>query len=145
MRQILISVLSAFALFGCSSEGNRNVPLPYSIDEALQYRDYREQLQGVKLYFGNQRHPAVARTIGVRTTSQKSNAVGRENKETCARAFASALLRLKAAALKSGGDAVINIKSNYQHNEVSSESHYQCASGVLMSGVALMGTVVKLR
>jgi uncharacterized protein YbjQ (UPF0145 family) len=52
---------------------------------------------------------------------------------------------LKSAAVRSGGDAVINIKSNYKHREVSSESHFQCATGVLMSGVALKGTVVKLR
>lgn len=145
MRQILIFALSALIVSGCASEGERNVPLPYSITEALQYRDYKEKLQGVKLYFGHQRHPAVAKTIGLRTTSQKSNTFGRVNKESCARAFASALLRLRAAALRSGGDAVIDIKSNYDHIEVSSETHYQCASGAIMSGVALKGTVVKLR
>lgn len=143
MRQLLTLAFTSFVLYGCAAD--RNIPMPYSITESLQYGDYKEQLKGVRLFFGNQRHPAVAKTIGVRTTSQKSNAVGRENKETCARAFASALLRLKSAAISSGGDAVINIKSNYMHQEVSSETHYQCATGAIMSGVALKGTVVKLR
>ena len=145
MRQILILALTAFILSGCASEGNRNVPLPYSITEALTFKDYKARLDDVGLFYGNQRHPRVARSLGVRTTSQRSNAVGRKNKETCARAFASALLRLRSAALRMGGDAVIDIKSNYQHNEVSSETHYQCASGRIVSAVALKGTIVKLR
>ena len=57
-------------------------------------------------------------------------------KYSCARALASVLLVLKSAAVRSGGDAVINIKSNYKHRELSSESHFQCATGILMSGVA---------
>lgn len=145
MRQIVILSLMAFALSGCASEGNRNVPLPFSITEALTFADYEAKLDGVRYYFGDQRHPRVAKKFGIRTTSQRSNAVGRENKETCARAFASAMLRLKSAALRVGGDAVINIKSNYQHKQVSSQTHYQCASGAIISSVALMGTVVKLR
>jgi uncharacterized protein YbjQ (UPF0145 family) len=145
MRQILTFCLAALALSGCTTEGSRNVPLPYSITDALGYQDYREQLTGVRFYFGNQPHPRVAKNLGIRTTSQRSNAFGRNNKETCARAFASALLRLKAAALRSGGDAVIDIKSNYRHVEVSSDTQYQCASGALISAVALKGTIVKLR
>jgi uncharacterized protein YbjQ (UPF0145 family) len=145
MRQILILSLMTFLISGCASKENRNVPLPYSITEALTFRDYRAKLTGVRFYYGDQRHPRVAKNLGVRTTSQRSNAVGRENTESCARAFASAILRLRAAAIRLGGDAVINIKSNYQHNEVSSETQYQCASGAIMSAVALKGTIVKLR
>jgi uncharacterized protein YbjQ (UPF0145 family) len=135
--------MAAFALFGCVE--NRNVPLPHSISEALGYENYRERLQGVQFYFGNQKHPPVEKSFGEHRTAQRASSGGRQSKESCARALASALLRLKAAAIKSGGDAVVNIKSNYRHQEVTSESHFQCATGVLMSGVALKGTVVKLR
>ena len=145
MRQILTLTLTAFILLGCASGGDRNVPKPYSIKEALGFANYKERLKGVRFYFGDQRHPRVAKSLGVRSSNQRSNAVGRENKESCARAFASALLRFKSAALNLGGDAVINIKSNYKNNEVSSRSHYQCAAGALMSGVTIKGTVVKLR
>ena len=144
MRKILILALTVLAVSGCVA--NQNVPLPYSIDEALQYRDYKAQLQGVRFYFGNQPHPAVERSFGVSTTAQRASTAGdKDAKEVCARALTSALLRLKSAAIKNGGNAVINIKSNWKHNEVSSESQYQCATGALMSGVALKGTVVKLR
>jgi uncharacterized protein YbjQ (UPF0145 family) len=145
MRQILTLALTAIIVYGCAANGDRNVPKPYSITEALEQRDYKDKLKGVRLYFGNQRHPRVAKSLGVRTTSQRSNAVGRESNESCARAFASGLLRLRSAALRMGGDAVINIKSNYNHQEVSSATSYQCAAGAVMSGVALKGTIVKLR
>ena len=144
MRQALTSALMAIMLLGCAGE-DRNVPLSYSIADAMSLADYKDRLQGVDYYFGDQRHPPVEKSFGVRTTSQRSNTFARENEASCARAFASAMLRLRAAALRAGGDAVIDIKSNYEHNEISSQTQYQCASGAVMSGVALKGTVVKLR
>lgn len=149
MRQISTLALAAFILSGCVV--NQNVPLPYSIAEALDsrgYKDkqaYKERLTGVRFFFGNQSHPAVEKSFGVAKSTQRSSTVERESKESCARAFATVLLQLRKAAFKNGGDAVINIKSAYKGNEVSSETSYQCATGVLMSGVALQGTVVKLR
>jgi uncharacterized protein YbjQ (UPF0145 family) len=144
MRQILTLALTAFVLSGCVSD--RGVPKPYSITESLEFENYKERLQGVRFYFGNQSHPPVARTIGARTVSRKASTGGnRQPNAICARALASALLRLKSAALQSGGDAVINIKSNFRHREVSSETHFQCASGVWASGVVLKGTIVKFR
>ena len=143
MRQILTLALTAFVLYGCVE--NRNVPLPYSITEALEFENYKERLQGVRLYFGNQSHPAVEKSYREQVVQRKSSAVERESKESGARALATALLTLRLNALNSGGDAIINIISNYRGNEVSSETHYQCATGVLMSGISVKGTIVKLR
>lgn len=144
MRQILTLALTVFVLSGCVA--NHNVPLPYSIAEALSIPEYKQKLQGFRFYFGNQPHPAVAMSHGVLTTAQRANATGDRSREAvCARAFASALLRLRSEALARGGDAVIDIKSNWKNNEVSSKAHYRCATGALMAGVALKGTVVKLR
>ena len=145
MRQKLIFLLAVFMLSSCAADETLNQPLPYSISEAIAMQDYRARLKGFRFYFGNQRHPAVGKTIGVRATAQRSSAAKRERKESCAHAFVSALLRLRSEALASGGNAIINIKSNYGNFEVSSEGSYQCASSALMSGVALRGTVVKLR
>ena len=142
MRQVLILALAAAILSGCVAD--RNVQKPYVIADAISAPEYQSKLQGIGLYFGNQPHPSVARTFGIRTTSTRSNAVGKENDFACARAFVSGLSRLPRAARRMGGDAVINIKSNFKHREVSSETHFQCATGALMSGVALKGTVVKL-
>lgn len=145
MRQKLIFLLAVFMLAGCATDETLNRPLPYSISEALAMQDYRARLKGFRFYFGNQRHPDVGKIIGVRSTAQRSSAAKRERKASCAHAFASALLRLRSEALASGGNAIVNIKSDYGNLEVSSEGSYQCASSRLMSGVALKGTVVKLR
>lgn len=144
MRLTIVTPLLALALVGCAS--GSNIPMPYAIADALARPEYKHRLDDVALYFGDQSHPPVEKSFGVRTTAQRSNAAGdRANEDSCDRAFVSALLRLRSAALKAGGDAVIEIKSNYKHNEVSSTSHYQCATGAIMSGVALKGTVVKLK
>ena len=144
MRQSMIATLAVLALFGCASD--QNVPLPYPIADALSHPEYKEKLQGVAFYFGEQPHPAIEKNFGIVMTSQRSNATGDTVREaSCARAFVSALLRLRTSALDAGGNAVIAIKSNYKHVEVSSETRFQCATGVLMSGVALKGTVVKLK
>ena len=46
--------------------------------------------------------------------------------------------------MKEGGNAVINIKSYYKKNEVSSAGEYECGAGAMVSGVAFKGEVVKL-
>ena len=49
-----------------------------------------------------------------------------------------------AEILAKGGNAVINIRSFYKKNEMSSETKFECHVGLLMAGVALKGTVVYL-
>ena len=143
MRQVLIMGALALILAGCASDRNAIGPQP--IAAALSSQEYKTQLEGGAYYFGNQRHPAVEQSFGERKTSRRSNAVTNGNDFACARAFVSSLASLKRAALAVGGNAIINIKSNYKHKEVSSETNYQCKPGALMSGVALKGTVVKLK
>lgn len=143
MRLALMLALSAFTLAGCA--GDRDVVAPQPIAKALSSPEYRTMLEGVDYYYGNQRHPAIEKSYGERKTSRRSNAAKNGNDFACERAFVTALVRLKRVALKLGGNAIVNIKSNYKNHEVSSETHYQCKPGTLMSGVALKGTVVKLR
>lgn len=144
MRKILVLTISAFALSGCVSD--RGVAKPYSIAEALEFENYKERLQGVRFYFGNQPHPAVDRSMGDRAVARRASTAGnRSPEEICARALATSLLSLKSAALMAGGDAVINITSDYKRREVSSETQFQCASAIWASTVALKGTIVKLK
>ena len=49
----------------------------------------------------------------------------------------------KSIVVKEGGNAVVNIVSNYKNKETSSETEYMCGNGALMAGVALKGTVIK--
>ena len=57
----------------------------------------------------------------------------------------SALKVLQENARENGYDAVINIKSNYNHNEFASAEELQCGAGFLIAGVALKGEVVKFK
>ena len=144
MRRVLLIVIGSLILSGCVAD--RNVPKPRSIAEALSLPQYQKILKGVEVYFGNQTHPAIEKTFRTRSANRRSNATGDSGPEaSCARAFVSAVVTLHRAAVREGGDAVVNIRSNFKHHEVSSRTHYQCATGVLMSGVTLKGTLVKLR
>jgi uncharacterized protein YbjQ (UPF0145 family) len=116
----------------------------FSIKGALATPDAKEKLDPkIKLYFGNWKHGAVVKSIGEWKSYKKSNGVGRANEVACQRAFLSAAISLQERATKMGGNAVINIKSDYDNKKTSSDTTYVCGSGTLMSAVALIGTVVK--
>jgi uncharacterized protein YbjQ (UPF0145 family) len=117
----------------------------FSLESALNSSAAKEKLDSnVELYFGKQKHPKVVESQGVIRTSKKTNGFGKSDQKACEWALISALISLQAQAEQQGGNAVIEIKSNYQNKETSSETEYVCVSGALMSGVALKGKVVKL-
>jgi hypothetical protein len=55
------------------------------------------------------------------------------------------MISLRDRARREGGNAVINIKSNYKNNLTSSDDAFQCGAGELTAGVALIGTVAKIK
>ena len=117
----------------------------YSLDEALNSAVAKAKLDpAIPLYFGEQKYPAIEIDLGEWKTNKKTNGLNKSDKEACEWAFLSAVLELQTRAQKSGGNAVIGIKSNYKNIERSSETEYMCGSGALISGVAFKGKVVKL-
>lgn len=118
----------------------------HSIANVTSRADFVSQTEGVRFYFGDSSHPAVARRVeeGAQT-SLRTRKFGRSTEESCQWVLMSALIQLRQHALDVGGNAVINIRSNWRNNEWSSATEYQCASGFLMAGVALKGDVVTLR
>jgi uncharacterized protein YbjQ (UPF0145 family) len=107
--------------------------------------EYANASQGVTFYFGDSPHPAVSRRIEENvTTSLRTRKFGRSSEEACQRVMLSALIQLRDHAVATGGNAVINIRSNWRNTEVSSRTQYQCAAGFLMAGVALKGDVVRI-
>lgn len=105
----------------------------------------REKLDPeIKFFFGTQKPPKVVKRIGEWGTNKKTNAFGKDDKVACEWAFLSAMLELQERVKKEGGNAVINIKSNYRGKETSSNETYECGAGAIMAGVALKGTVVRL-
>ncbi len=98
----------------------------------------------VKFYFGDAAHPAVVQDFGSYVSNKKANSVGKSDKQSCTRAFASALISLRDRAHDLGANAVIDIHSYFKQHDVSSETDVECYVGTLMNGVALKGEFVKL-
>jgi uncharacterized protein YbjQ (UPF0145 family) len=124
----------------------RNDKALFSLEDALNTSAAKEKLDPtIKLYFGNQSHAKVTKEIGEWKTNKKTNGFNKTDKEACEWVFLTAALELQERAKKEGGDAVINIKSNYKNEETSSDTQYMCGNGTFTTGVAFKGTVVKFK
>lgn len=116
-----------------------------SIQNAEKMEIMQQSLDGdIKFYWANQQHPPVDITYGTFTSSKRTNGFRKPHEESCARALASALIAFQDRARRSGGNAVIDIKSNIKNREEVSAVEYSCLVGTMMVNVALKGTVVKL-
>lgn len=146
MKQ-LVRWFSVLALAGCAvSAQARDDIRDYSVAEALSTEQARQTLgTDVRFYFGNQSHGAVVKRFGEFGTNKKTNGFNKTDKAACEWVFLSAMKALKDRAVREGGNAVVNIRSNYRGTMTSSNDTFKCGSGALMSGVALVGDVVTLR
>ncbi len=97
----------------------------------------------VTLYFRGQSHPSAQESLGEYSSSRRTR-TQRNAEEGCHWAALSALLSLQERAKREGGNAVVDIRSVYGHNELDSGSEYECEVGRRMTGAALRGRVVKL-
>src|SRR5262245_22969910 len=114
------------------------------IREALDAPDAKAKLdRGVRLHFGGGFGGPVAKDLGVWKSNKKANAFLKDDKVACERAFLSAVLSLQERARKMGGNAVVNIASNYRNSPTSSTSQYMCGAGNLMTGGARGGRVLR--
>ncbi len=142
--QTLIGVLFVFT-FCAGTAMARNDILDFPIEEALSQEQAKESLGNeVRFYFGDQAHAKPLKSWGVFSSNKKTNAFLKSDDESCNWAFISAMISLRDRALKEGGNAVVNIKSNYKGKTTSSETTFQCGAGNIVAGVALKGKVVQL-
>lgn len=140
------AVIGVVAVIAVDSATARDARVRFSIAEAISAPDAAAKLNDkVKFFFGDSASPATERSFGVFTSNKKTNAVGKSAKVACEWAFLSALLSFQDRALQLGGDAVINIKSYYKRNAVSSATEYECGTGNIVVGVTFQGEVVKLK
>ena len=141
-----IFVLLAIAIFLTPFEAHsRNTRHLLSIDKAIQSPDFVNHLDSdIALYFSDQKHPEVTRSLGYFNSNKKTNAFNKSDTEACQWVFLSALLSLQARARKEGANAVINIVSYYKKKIYKSDSQFECHAGAIMAGVALRGEVVRV-
>ena len=145
MKKLAILTLLSLAVFSTNSFARDDIG-SYSIETALNSEVAKAKLgTDIKFYFGEQKHPKVLSDFGEFKTNKKTNAFNKTDEEACDWVFLSAMIALKDRAVKEGGNAVIDIKSNYKNNLTSSEETFQCGAGTMVAGVALTGKVVKLK
>ena len=141
-RSVVLVALAAFVSLPAFARDTRH---NFPIADAMSASGAREKLDPeIKFFFGTQKPPKVVKRIGEWGTNKKTNAFGKDDKVACEWAFLSAMLELQERVKKEGGNAVINIKSNYRGKETTSNETYECGAGAIMAGVALKGTVVRL-
>jgi hypothetical protein len=99
---------------------------------------------GIKLFFGTQKYPTPTAKIGEARTNKKTNFFNKSDVEGCEWTFLSAMISLTQYAQSVGGNAVVNIRSNYKNAPFSSETEYECGAGNVTGGTAFIGDVVKL-
>ncbi len=117
----------------------------FSLETALAKAQASGQLaSGVKLFFGKQKYPKPTAQLGSTRTNKKTNFFNKTDQEACDWAFLSSMVALTQYAQRVGGNAVVNIRSNYKNVEFSSESEYECGAGTVTGGTAFVGDVVKL-
>jgi len=147
MKRIYVVAMLTFAatLLTATTTVARDTKAMWPIADAMATPDAKARLNmSVQYFFGNSAHPPVAQSFGVFMSNKKTNGTNKSDREACEWAFLSAMLSFQERAVSVGGNAVINIRSYYKKNEISSETEYECGSGALMSGVTFQGEVVKL-
>jgi hypothetical protein len=143
MRSFLLLFMLSFVF--CAELQADDIKHSFSIQEALASEEYKGRLnKEIKFYFGTKPDQKIRKNMGNFVTNKKTNAFLKADRKACEWVFLSALLSLQKRVIAEGGNAVINIRSFYKKNEMSSETKFECHVGLLMAGVALKGTVVYL-
>lgn len=146
MRVLLAGLLALAGVVAAAAAQARDSEYKLRIDEVLQRDDFKNKLgNDVRFYFGDAKTPAVGQTLGEFVTNKKTNSVGKPDEEACRWAMLSALIELRERAQKEGGNAVIKIVSYYKKETFSSTTEFDCHAGGFIAGVALKGTVAKLK
>jgi hypothetical protein len=142
-RYLKLAVVAALSVMA-SQAFARNSVETYSIDNALKTGDGKVG-SDIALYFAGQPHPTVLKTLSEAATNKKTNSFGRSDELACQHVFLSAVIALQERARAEGGNAVVNIKSNYKDHLTESATEFTCGAGALIAGVALKGDVVTLK
>ncbi|MES1991346.1 MAG: excinuclease ATPase subunit [Pseudomonadota bacterium] len=138
---------AAFAVGAVQMAEARDSALVLPVDPVLGMSGKDgDRLDGtIKFYFGATVHPKVTKTFGNFATNKKTNSFGKSDNDACNWAMLSALLALQERAKNEGGNAVVNIVSNYKKQVKSYDKEFECHAGAFVTGVALKGDVVTIK
>jgi hypothetical protein len=144
MHQIRLLLLVLILTFVAGEANAKEKIHQFNIADFMANPSHLEKLEGVKYFFGDQAHAEIVREFGDDYTNPKTNAFGKKDAVACDWVMLSAMLALQRRAQQLGANAVINIRSNYKHNLVSSTTEFTCGAGAFVAGVSLIGTFVTI-
>jgi uncharacterized protein YbjQ (UPF0145 family) len=143
-KNLAVAVLLACSLTSVSAVAATHI-VKMPIEAAMNANDAQARLGNeIKFYFGDAPTPKVLSNLGSDKTSQRTNGFAKSAEAGCNRAFLSAMLALEKHARAVGANGVIHIVSNFNNNESSSRTEFECGDGFLRSGGALKADIVKL-
>ncbi len=123
----------------------RNVRLILRIAAALEATGIPDRPTGsVKFFFGNQKSPEILTKVGSYVATPRTAAMGMSDEKACYGALLWTLVALEKRALQTGANAVVNIVSYYQKNEMASATEFECHVGNVIATVWLKGDLVKI-
>ncbi len=144
--KLIVGLVFAISLLFASQAMARDDRLMFSIGDVLKSPGAAEKVdKNIRLYFGKQRHPKVAKNFGTVTANKKTNAFNKSDKQACEWVFLSAVIALQDRARRDGGNAVVNIRSYYKKQNVSSRTEFMCGVGNVVAGVTFQGDIVRLK
>ncbi len=142
LRNIAIGFIATLLSFQVFAKDDL---LMFDVEAALNTPAAQQKLnKGVSFYFGESKHPRIKKELGATRTNKKTNGFTKNATDSCQWVFLSAMMSLQNAAVKQGGNAVIDIKSNFKGNEINHDSQFQCGKGFIMASVAFTGIIVSL-
>lgn len=143
--KIIAGLVFAVCFLITSNAMARDDRLMFSIKDALKSPGAERVDRDIRLYFGKQRHPGVAKKFGTVTANKKTNAFNKSDQAACEWAFLSAIIALQDRARRDGANAVVNIRSYYKQQNVSSRKEFMCGVGTFVAGVTFRGDIVRLK
>jgi uncharacterized protein YbjQ (UPF0145 family) len=145
MKGYITVFITAIIVLGTVNVEARDDHGMWSISEALNTEDAKQKLnKDIRFYFGDQSHPRIIKNFGEFMSNKKTNAFNKTDERACQWNFLSAMISFQERAQRMGGNAVVNIRSYYKKNTISSQAEFECGSGAFVSGVTFLGDVVKL-
>ena len=145
MKGLITVFITAIIVLGTVNVEARDDHGMWAISEALNTEDAKQKLnKEIRFYFGDRSHPKITKNFGEFMSNKKTNAFNKTDKRACQWNFLSAMIAFQERAQRMGGNAVVNIRSYYKKNTISSQTEFECGSGTFVSGVTFLGDVVKL-
>ncbi|WGM40539.1 hypothetical protein [Caulobacter sp. NIBR1757] len=138
---VLCLAVAALPLHGASAAARKSDKIAtLSLQDLIHHPDYAVHVPSdIKFYFADQ-PVTVKQMLGPVRTSRKTT-LKTDPFASCRWAMYSALIAIAEEARVQGGNAVVNIRSNFGDVETASQQSYKCGIGMRMVGVALKGDV----